>query len=188
MLRLVAGIFLCFLRLLERQVRPHNGNACPSFPSCLEYAFFSKPFLADEHLNRGVLPTPYTASFCTLHAPLLTSLYLPLSPPIHPVIDSHACEAGVEHPELESALWASTAAAARALEHTAKAIDYQTLCEGLARLHRVVRSLLREAACSSAQSQAGRQVREARERDWAMVKGQGGGNVRSYSRGTFCPA
>ena len=48
----------------------------------------------------------------------------------------------MEHPEPESALWAAAGAASRALEHAARAADYETLCEGLARLHRVVASLL----------------------------------------------
>ncbi|CAN0259211.1 unnamed protein product, partial [Scytosiphon promiscuus] len=64
------------------------------------------------------------------------------------VFFSHACETGVDHAELESALWVSVTAAVKALEYTAKAVDYHALCEGLARLHRVVRSLLDRAACS----------------------------------------
>lgn len=81
---------------------------------------------------------------------------------------SYSCEAGVEHPELESALWSSTAAAARALEHTAKAVDYPTLCEGLARLYRVVEPLLlaEAAANSSGYSQPEQRVRK---------EGKGGG-------------
>lgn len=75
----------------------------------------------------------------------------PLCTPSH--IDSHACEAGVDHVELESALWASVTACVKALEHTAKGVDYQTLCEGLARLSRIIRSLLHRAACSAGQSQ-----------------------------------
>lgn len=74
-------------------------------------------------------------------------------------VDSRACEAGVEHPELESALWASVASAVRALEHVARNVDYGTLCEGLARLDRIVGALLREAARSGGQSQAERQVK-----------------------------
>lgn len=56
----------------------------------------------------------------------------------------------MDHLELQSALWASVAASVKALEHTARVADYPTLCEGLARLNRVVRSLLHRAAgCSS---------------------------------------
>ncbi|CAM9861147.1 unnamed protein product, partial [Ectocarpus sp. 8 AP-2014] len=66
------------------------------------------------------------------------------------VFFSHACEAGVDHLDLQSALWASVAASVKALEHTARMAEYATLCEGLARLNRVVRSLLHRAAgCSS---------------------------------------
>lgn len=59
----------------------------------------------------------------------------------------------MDHPELESALWASVAAGVKALEHTAKAADFQSLCEGLARLTRIIRSLLHRAACSAGQTQ-----------------------------------
>ena len=76
-----------------------------------------------------------------------------------PLCRSRACEAGVEHPDLESALWASTTSAVKALEHVAKNVDYRTLCEGLARLTRVVGALLREAASSDGgQSQTERQA------------------------------
>ncbi|CAN0214113.1 unnamed protein product, partial [Ectocarpus fasciculatus] len=69
------------------------------------------------------------------------------------VFFSHACEAGVDHLELQSALWASVAASVKVLEHTARVAEYATLCEGLARLNRVVRSLLHRAAgCSSSSS------------------------------------
>lgn len=64
------------------------------------------------------------------------------------VLERHACEAGVEHPELESALWTAASATAKALEHAARQTDYRTVCEGLARLHRVVASLLDWAAQS----------------------------------------
>lgn len=72
---------------------------------------------------------------------------------------SHACETGAEYPELEAAMWSSTAIAVRALQHAAEAVDYLTLCEGLARLYRIVGSLLRASACS-ASSHAERSVRE----------------------------
>lgn len=58
----------------------------------------------------------------------------------------------MDHLELESALWASVAACVKALEHTARAVDYRTLCEGLARLNHIVRSLLHRAACSAGQT------------------------------------
>lgn len=61
---------------------------------------------------------------------------------------------------MECALWTTTASAVKALEHVAKNVDYRTLCEGLARLHRVVGALLREAARSDGrQSQTERQVK-----------------------------
>lgn len=62
---------------------------------------------------------------------------------------SHACEVGVDQPELESTLWATTTSVVDALKHAAAAADYQTLCEGLARLHRIVGCLLRAAANAS---------------------------------------
>lgn len=65
----------------------------------------------------------------------------------------------MEHPELESALWAAASAMAKALEHSARQTDYRTVCEGLARLHRVVASLLDWAARSGDGVQTGQSVR-----------------------------
>eukprot|EP00903_Cladosiphon_okamuranus_P016144 g14899.t1 len=80
------------------------------------------------------------------------------------VFFSHACEAGVDHVELESALWASVAASVKALEHAAQAVDYRALCEGLARLNRIVRSLLHRASCS-ASGQARHQSEQQQNED-----------------------
>lgn len=79
----------------------------------------------------------------------------------------------MEHPELESALWASIGSAVKALEHVARNVDYRSLCEGLARLDRVIRALLREAARSGGQSQTERQVK--RWMSGGGVEGQGEG-------------
>lgn len=103
-------------------------------------------------LKEYKLSSPYLRNFCVV------------------CVDSRACEAGVEHPELESALWASIAFAVKALEHVARNVDYRALCEGLARLDRIVGALLREAARSDVQSQTERQVKR-----WMF--GEGGGGV-----------
>lgn len=84
----------------------------------------------------------------------------------------------MDHVELESALWESVAAGVKALEHTAQAVDYRTLCEGLARLNRIVRSLLHRAAYSAGQArqhqhQSGGQV--------SAPGGAGGGEIRVVS-------
>ena len=85
----------------------------------------------------------------------------------------------MDHLELESALWASVAAGVKALEHTAQALDYRSLCEGLARLNRIVRSLLHRAACSSSSSSSSSAAAAARQ-SWRQVSER---NARELDRG-----
>ncbi len=135
----------------------HSLGILAVFFRCAEACISSCVWIAKQGGCRRIVWCPVPSKYVeTKH---LISV-VPCPPPPYPIFflnlpvrESHACEAGVDHPELESALWASVAAGVKALEHTTKAADFQTLCEGLARLDRIVRSLLHGAACSAGQAQ-----------------------------------
>lgn len=65
-------------------------------------------------------------------------------------------------------------ASVSALRHAAEAADYQILCEGLARLQRVVGCLLRGAACAAAASTVNNATQQQqRQQGGRQVSGEG---------------